>query len=265
MHDGRGGADYIHGTAPREQGRLAALNRLTNRVFVEFLSITPGMRVLEVGSGLGLLAAEVGAAARGVHVTGLEKSSEQIAAAVPSEAVTYLKGDARQLDLPDRQFDLVYARFLLEHVSEPERVLREMRRVVRPGGRVVVCENDISLIRWDPPCPTFEEVWLAFQRHQRELGGDGLVGRRLYRLFRGAGLRQIELSVQPEVHWHGSAGFEGWLQNQIGNLEGAREGLVESGWCGPLDLEKAIAELEQLRHERDASSCFCWNRASAIR
>lgn len=263
--DGRARADYIHGTTPQEQGRLAALNRLTNQVFVEFLSITPGMRVLEVGSGLGLLASEVGAAARGVHVTGLEKSSEQIAAAVQSAAVAYVKGDARQLDLPDRYFDLVYARFLLEHISEPERVLSEMRRVVRPGGRVVVCENDISLIRWDPPCSTFEEVWLAFQRYQHELGGDGLIGRRLHRLFRQAGLRQIELSVQPEVHWHGSAGFEGWIQNQIGNLEGTRAGLVDSGLCEPLDLEKAIAELKQLSHERDASSHFYWNRATAIR
>ena len=61
---------YIHGTDPSEQVRLAALNRMTNKPFVKFLGITPRMRVLEVGSGLGLLAAEVAAAADGGRVRG---------------------------------------------------------------------------------------------------------------------------------------------------------------------------------------------------
>ena len=52
---------YIHGTEPDEQERLAALNRMTNAAFVGFLGVTPGARVLEVGSGLGLLAAATAA------------------------------------------------------------------------------------------------------------------------------------------------------------------------------------------------------------
>jgi hypothetical protein len=50
----------------------------------------------------------------------------------------------------------------------------------------------------------FEKVWKAFQQHQRDLGGDSQIGRRLYRLFRLAGFTAIELSVQPEVHWAAS-------------------------------------------------------------
>jgi len=62
---------YIHGTEPTEQERLAALNRMTNKPFVDFLSIQPDMQVLEVGSGLGLLAAEVASAATRVQVVGI--------------------------------------------------------------------------------------------------------------------------------------------------------------------------------------------------
>src|SRR5262249_24894634 len=73
---------YIHGTEPSEQERLASLNRMTNAAFVEFLNVAPDARVLEVGSGLGILAADVAVAAAGVDVVGIELSAAQIAAAL---------------------------------------------------------------------------------------------------------------------------------------------------------------------------------------
>src|SRR4249919_897271 len=72
---------YIHGTEPSEQDRLAALNRMTNAAFIRFLDVPSGARVLEVGSGLGLLAVAVASAAEDVRVVGVELSRDQIAAA----------------------------------------------------------------------------------------------------------------------------------------------------------------------------------------
>jgi len=256
---------YIHGTDPSEQDRLAALNRMTNRAFIEFLAVPANGRVLEVGSGLGLLASEVAGSADGVRVWGVERSADQIAAAIRHPHVTYLRGDAHHLDFPDATFDLAYARYVLEHVADPLQVLREMRRVTRPGGRVAACENDVSLFRIDPPCPVFERVFVAFQQLQATLGGDSLVGRRLYRLFREAGLSGIELSVQPEVHWHGSPGFAAWMANIIKIVEGAREGLVKTGLCDDAQVSAAVAELTATTTRDDASSIFVWNRAVAIR
>jgi hypothetical protein len=137
------------------------------------------------------------------------------------------------------------------------------RRIGRYGGRVAVMEYDISLIRLDPPCPVFEGVWAAFPEYQRTLGGDGWIGRRLFRLFREAAFDQIELSVQPEVHWFGSEGFAGWIENVLGNLRGAERGLIESGLCSPKRL--AQGELEALIERNRASSTFVWNRVLAIR
>src|SRR6516164_7054235 len=256
---------YIHGTEPSEQERLAGLNRMTNAAFVEFLHVAPGSRVLEVGSGLGILAADVAAAASRVEVTGVELSAEQLAAAPLRPGVTFTQGDANALDFPDASFDLVYARYLLEHVADPERVLREMRRVTRPGGRVAVCENDVSLLRFDPPCPTFDRAWEAFTRFQATLGGDGLIGRRLYRLFRESGFAEIALSVQPEVHWHGSSGYVAWVHNIIGNLESARRGMLDAGAISERDLNAGVAELERLKTDSTGSAVFVWNRAIAVR
>jgi SAM-dependent methyltransferase len=265
MSEQSSGAAYIHGTDSAEQQRLALLNRLTNRAFIDFLRVPAGARVLEVGSGLGILASEVAAASPGVSVVGVERSPDQIAAAVVAPNVTWIQGDAHSLDFPDGSFDLVYARYLLEHVADPAQVLREMRRVARPGARVAACENDISLFRVDPPCPAFEPVWSAFAELQRRLGGDALIGRRLFRLFRDSGFEDIELSFQPEVHWYGSPAFAAWIENLIGNIESGRAALISEGLSREQEIEAAIRELREIARNPDASSTFSWNRASALR
>ena len=256
---------YIHGTEPSEQARLALLNRLTNGPFVEFLQVRAGMRILEVGSGLGLLAAEVAQAANGVEVVGLERSGEQIAAAAKSPHVRYKQGDAYKLPFADGSFDLVYCRYLLEHVADPARVLAEMRRVARPGSRVAAMENDISLVRLNPPCPAFDEVWSALAAYQQKLGGDAHIGRRLFALFRDAGFASVELSLQPEVHWQGSPGFAGWIENLLGNLRSAEKEIAVAGLCSQELLEKAKQELSTVANHRDGSMVFAWNRAAAVR
>ena len=260
-----GKTNYIHGTDASEQDRLAALNRLTNTSFIEFLDIKSGMHVLEVGSGLGVLAKEVAASANDVRVVGVEISAEQIAAAVKARNVHFVQGDAARLEFEDECFDLVYARFVLEHVTDPEGVLTEMRRVTKQGGRVALCDNDISLVRLDPPCETFDHVWGKFGERQRDLGGDALIGRKLHRLLHGAGFSKIELSLQPEVHCHGSSGFQAWLDNLKGIVHGAAAGMIESGLCTSAEVKKATAELDRLSTSGNASALFAWNRALAMR
>jgi ubiquinone/menaquinone biosynthesis C-methylase UbiE len=258
------GATYIHGTGPDEQARLVRLNALTNRTFIDFLRAPAGSRVLEVGSGLGILAAEVAAAAA-TQVIGVEYAWPQVAKAAAHDQVRRVQGDGHRLPLRDNAFDVVYARYVLEHVGDPAHVLAEMRRVLRPGGHVALLENDISLIRFDPPCPAFEQVWDAFTTLQRQLGGDALIGRRLFRLLHEAGFAHIELSFQPEAHWQGSPDFEAWITNIIGNVDSGRQALVRTGLSTMPQIDAAIGELSALTTRPEASAGFNWNRARAAK
>ena len=88
----------------------------------------------------------------------------------------------------------------------------------------------------------------------------GLIG-----LFTRAGFTDVELSLQPEVHGHGSPGFEPWVRNIIGNVRSGERGLVESGLAAPADIARAVSELEALLGRRDASAIFAWNRAAAAK
>jgi hypothetical protein len=150
-------------------------------------------------------------------------------------------------------------------VPHPEVVVSEMHRVTSTGGEVFLCENDVSLVRLDPPCAAFDEAWLAFQTYQRRLGGDASIGRRLYRLLRQAGFDRVELSVQPEVHWYGSPAFEPWVRNLEGNLASAHDGLLTAGLVSADGYAAAVNELRALLTDRTASATFMWNRARAVR
>ncbi|MBL8829967.1 MAG: methyltransferase domain-containing protein [Planctomycetaceae bacterium] len=258
-------AQYIHGTTLDEQRRLAALNRLTNPPFVAFVNPQPGQQVLEIGSGLGLLAHDLSCLVGDGHVTGVEYSVDQLRAAPRDPRLTFVQGDAHCLPWPDEHFDLVYCRYLLEHVARPEVVLREAHRVLKPGGRFCTQENDILVSVLDPECAAFEQLWRQFTILQQRLGGDARVGKRLLPLLQQAGFTSIKLSIQPEVHWSGSPGFEPWIDNLLGNVVGAADHLVATGLATPPEIAAATQELQQFKQRPDATAWFYWNRAEGVK
>lgn len=107
--------------------------------------IGPQDRVLDLGSGTGVVALRAAAIATGGQVTGVDHSEGMLVQARrKSEALglgnraTFLKMDAEALAFPDASFDAAVSLYVLLHLPDPLAALRELHRVVRPGGRVVV-------------------------------------------------------------------------------------------------------------------------------
>jgi demethylmenaquinone methyltransferase/2-methoxy-6-polyprenyl-1,4-benzoquinol methylase len=126
------------------------------RAAVAAAGVAPGARVLDVACGTGDLSeafADARAAVTGVDFTPemLDVARHKGAARAGSARVTYARGDAMALEFPDASFDVVSIAFGIRNVAEPTRALREFRRVLRPGGRLVVlefAEPANALVRW---------------------------------------------------------------------------------------------------------------------
>jgi phosphatidylethanolamine/phosphatidyl-N-methylethanolamine N-methyltransferase len=103
----------------------------------------PGTRVLEVGVGTGL---NLSLYPRHCDVTGIDFSSLMLVKAEERNVREGLRArlfqmDAADLRFPDNAFDVVYAPYLISVVPDPATVVREMRRVCRPGGRIVILNH----------------------------------------------------------------------------------------------------------------------------
>jgi len=260
---------YLHGTTPPEQERLARLNELLNARHLAEVAPRSGERVIDFGAGLGqlarALARAVGPAGR---VVGIERSAAQLVEARRLGAdhaeqraapVELRLGEVEAPPLaPDEwgTFDLAHGRYILEHVRDPLLVVRQMVRSVRPGGRVVLADDDHEPLRLWPEPPGFAALWRAYMRTYDRIGNDPLVGRRLVSLLHAAGATPVRNTMLFFGGCSGDGVLDLLVQNMVGLFEGARAAILA---CGEVDDEhygRALDELMRWRTRPDAALWF---------
>jgi ubiquinone/menaquinone biosynthesis C-methylase UbiE len=159
--------------------------------------LRPGMSLLDVGCGPGTLTAGLAMRVVPGEVLAVDVSAEVIAEAeahareVGATNVSFAVGDFRSAGLAAGSFDVVHAHQVLQHLRDPVGALKEMRRLVRPGGVVAVRDGDYSAMVWSPPEPRLDrwrEIYLAVTRHN---GAEADAGRRLLHWAREAGFQEL--------------------------------------------------------------------------
>ena len=133
----------------------AGLHHRWRRRAVDLAEVGPGAKVLDVATGTGDLAIE--AASRGAEVIGTDFSEGMLERArVKAPGIRFEQGDALGLTYADDTFDAATVGFGARNFADLEQGLREMTRVVRPGGKVVVLEITTPQ---KPPLSTFFSLW----------------------------------------------------------------------------------------------------------
>jgi len=185
--------------------RLRVLDEVygrTSRVLLGRAGLRAGWRCADIGCGMGLvamaMAERVGEAGRVVGVDRIESFIEEAQRASAERGlgnVEFIAGDAAVPPLTAGEFDLVYARCMLSHLADPLRALRAMARLARPGGVVVVEDIDCGGVFAHPEAAALMRHLDLYQRIMRLHGGDPLMGRKLPRLCRKAGLADVHFEI----------------------------------------------------------------------
>jgi demethylmenaquinone methyltransferase/2-methoxy-6-polyprenyl-1,4-benzoquinol methylase len=150
---------------PARYDQLSALLSLGQdprwrRALVQAVAPAAGERVLDVATGTGLVAAEL--ARSGCSVVGVDQSPEMLAAArrrfarAAGERVELIEGEAEELPFASASFDALTFTYLLRYVDDPAATMRELARVVRPGGRVASLEFGV------PPTAAGRAAWRIY-------------------------------------------------------------------------------------------------------
>jgi SAM-dependent methyltransferase len=155
---------------------------------------------VEVGCGPGFIAGSMAAATAPGRVIGVDVCEEllDIAREVvePEQGgVRFVHGSAYSTGLPDACADFVYNRMLYQHLDAPAKALDEVRRILRPGGRVCIVDVDDAWLSLYPQCDAFDRLTTAAQHAQAERGGDRRIGRKLPGLLSAAGFTDVTAEV----------------------------------------------------------------------
>lgn len=143
-------AAMFDAVAPRYDRTNAVLSfgqdRRWRRAVTRVVHPRPGERILDLAAGTGTSSAAL--ASTGATVIACDFSLGMLREGRRRRALPFLAGDAQQLPFPDGTFDAVTMSFGLRNLSDPDRGLRQMLRVSRPGGRLVICEFSAPV--WRP-------------------------------------------------------------------------------------------------------------------
>lgn len=242
---------YLLGYRQAEQERLERqaleLAHESSWLFDQ-IEIQNGSQIVEIGCGprgcLSMLSERAGANGK---VIGVERNAEQVERARKFVAESRLENvevrcvDARETGLPGASFDLATARLVLVNVPQPELILKEMIRLVRPGGTIALHEPDATTQRYDPPLPAQAHLLQLLNTYAEINDIDRTIGLKLPRLLREAGL--VDVRVNAFVHAYPAGHGRRMLLLEF--VENARGRILEKNLIGRTELDDLTVALKK--------------------
>jgi hypothetical protein len=235
--------------------------------------LAAGSTVLDVGCGPGTITLGVAGTVAPGMVFGIDpvefhiQTAAKLAVEQGVRNIKFQVGDGYSLPFADAAFDVVFSHTVLHYFYDPERAIKEQKRLARPGGWVVACGvRDWGLVRRFPPCPAWEALVEARARYaesrrnkpkpsgEDKMFGHTQAGRMCPGWFAAAGFTEIKMMVKPVfVAYTGAdtmqphpmdllpwqegdkAGYHAYYETEYGEM--IAEGLLDK-----VDLDRAMQE-----------------------
>jgi len=178
-----------------------------------------GLRLLDLGCGPGTITIDLARLVAPGEVVAVDASAAaielaRVEARTAGVELSLVVAEGDDLPFEDGSFDVVHAHQLLQHVSDPVAVLREMRRVTRPGGVVAVRDADYAAMTWHPASQGLDEWRALYHEVAVATGGEPDAGRHLRSWALGAGFAPEDLSCTASAWCYSSdAEREWWSQS----------------------------------------------------
>ncbi len=191
---------YVHGYSDRESVRLTDQS-ITLADLLHHDTVYPeGSTILEAGCGIGSQTCILAKNNPDINIVSLDISPASLKAAKEAIStrditnVTFQQGDIFDLPFEGNSFDHIFICFVLEHISEPEKALLKLKGVLKPDGTITVIEGDHGSAYYHPASIHAQRNIECLIYLQARMGGDSLIGRRLYPLLVDAGLKNVTVS-----------------------------------------------------------------------
>jgi SAM-dependent methyltransferase len=262
--------DYVHGYSAQEHQRLLDQASSLAELLHADTVFPPGSNVLEAGCGVGAQTVTVARKNPRAHLHSIDISTSSLAAAHERIAaaglanVTLLEADIFRLPFRAASFDHVFICFVLEHLRNPLAALSHLKAMVKPGGTITVIEGDHGSTYFHPQSADAMRAVQCLVDVQASLGGDALIGRRLYPLLRDAGLRDVHVSPRM-VYVDASRPqlVEGFTVETFNAMvAGVREQAIARGLIDAASFDAGMRGLQRTT-EPDGTFCYTFFKAVA--
>ena len=264
--------DYVHGYHEAEVRRLRDQAQSLSDLLHWDTRFPAGESVLEAGCGVGAQTVSLLRNSPEARFTCVDLSSESVAQARRATRATGLGlvdfevADILALPYPEGSFDHAFVCFVLEHLANPVKALRELRRVIRPGGSLTVIEGDHGSAYFHPDSAFARQAIGCQVALQAKAGGDATIGRRLYPLLAEAGFTKARVSPR-QVYVDGSRpdlidSFT--LKTFTAMIEGVRERALAEGFSTAEAFDRGVADLVRTA-SADGVFCYTFFKAVALK